>query len=324
MPDRSIGQNDPSSFDQSRFNRLMDLLADKALFGLEDDEQQELEQLLNDHPHIAEDDFDLAAAAIARADLTAELMRKEAEASSVEDLPDSVKESLLAKFPQLQAPGAPHHTSPGKSAESLEDSAMEASDVVTPANRNRQAVQPRQGKENVRELIAWLAAAAALLIALITWLDGMSAPKKQVVAEPLSVSELRDRLVEDADDLIRQDWAINDAAWVNDTDVDWAGDVVWSTDSQEGFMYLNGLAKSKDDQVYQLWIFDRTRPDEFPVDGGTFRIDDESSSTIVPIAAKLPVRDAYLFAITVEQKGGVVVSDRQRLPLLAKLETASE
>ena len=38
---------------------------------------------------------------------------------------------------------------------------------------------------------------------------------------------------------------------------------------------------------------------------------------IVPIRAKLPVSDAHLFAVTVEQPGGVVVSSRDRIVLLA-------
>ena len=39
----------------------------------------------------------------------------------------------------------------------------------------------------------------------------------------------------------------------------------------------------------------------------------------MPIEAKLPVSNAVMFAITVERPGGVVVSDRSRLPLLAKV-----
>ncbi len=41
---------------------------------------------------------------------------------------------------------------------------------------------------------------------------------------------------------------------------------------------------------------------------------------VVPIAAKLDVARPYMFAITIEKPGGVVVSSRKRLPLLAKVE----
>ena len=40
----------------------------------------------------------------------------------------------------------------------------------------------------------------------------------------------------------------------------------------------------------------------------------------MPIQAKLHVEEVYMFAITIEKPGGVVVSSRERLPLLAKVE----
>jgi anti-sigma-K factor RskA len=82
-------------------------------------------------------------------------------------------------------------------------------------------------------------------------------------------------------------------------------------------MRFGGVAPNDPtEQQYQLWIFDATRPEATPVDGGVFDIG-ESGEVIVPINAKLPVREAAAFAITVEQPGGVVVSDRSRLALLA-------
>ena len=53
-----------------------------------------------------------------------------------------------------------------------------------------------------------------------------------------------------------------------------------------------------------------------PVDGGVFDVDSSGSVTI-PIDAKLKVDSPYLFAITVEKPGGVVVSSRERLALVA-------
>ena len=48
-------------------------------------------------------------------------------------------------------------------------------------------------------------------------------------------------------------------------------------------------------------------------------VESGSGEVIVPIRAALPVREATLFAITIERPGGVVVSSRERLPLLAKV-----
>jgi anti-sigma-K factor RskA len=67
---------------------------------------------------------------------------------------------------------------------------------------------------------------------------------------------------------------------------------------------------------YQLWIFDRTRDQAFPVDGGVFDVT-ASGEVIVPITAKLHVDDATLFAVTVERPGGVVVSRREHIVVTA-------
>ena len=69
-------------------------------------------------------------------------------------------------------------------------------------------------------------------------------------------------------------------------------------------------------EQYQLWIFDKNQSEQTPIDGGVFDIDSDQE-VIIPIQAKLRVREAYLFAITIEKPGGVVVSSRERLPLLA-------
>ena len=42
-----------------------------------------------------------------------------------------------------------------------------------------------------------------------------------------------------------------------------------------------------------------------------------NDEVVVPIHPALKVREPYLFAVTVEKPGGVMVSDRSRLPLLA-------
>ncbi|MEM7756475.1 MAG: hypothetical protein AAF297_12690 [Planctomycetota bacterium] len=85
-------------------------------------------------------------------------------------------------------------------------------------------------------------------------------------------------------------------------------------------MRITGLTSNDPDEwVYQLWIFDKTRDagdlSQRPVDGGVFNFDaamrdPDTGDVLVPINAKLPVGEAFLFAVTVEKPGGVVVSDR--------------
>ena len=47
-----------------------------------------------------------------------------------------------------------------------------------------------------------------------------------------------------------------------------------------------------------------------PVDGGVFDIVNADSPTIIPISPKLPIDKAKGFAITLEQPGGVVISEQ--------------
>lgn len=98
------------------------------------------------------------------------------------------------------------------------------------------------------------------------------------------------------------------------------GEVVWSDERQEGFMRFEGLPPNNPGSYqYQLWIFDGERDERYPVDGGVFDIAVHGKETIVPIRATLPVKRAQMFAVTLEAPGGVVVSSRERLLLLAKV-----
>jgi hypothetical protein len=55
------------------------------------------------------------------------------------------------------------------------------------------------------------------------------------------------------------------------------------------------------------------------VDGGVFDVTTEGE-VLVSIHPKLKVQEAFLFAVTIEKPGGVVVSSRERLPLLANVD----
>ena len=92
--------------------------------------------------------------------------------------------------------------------------------------------------------------------------------------------------------------------------------MVWSDSAQQGFMRLVGLPANQPDVAqYQLWIIDPDR-DSQPVDGGVFDVSSEGE-VLVPIDAKLAVRNPRAFALTLEQPGGVVVSDGPLLVVAA-------
>jgi len=277
--------------------RLIDLCVDHALGVESDDELNELsenerQQLDALDPHAeAREAFEAAAA---RIDLAY------AEAHPVQ-MPDGFMERLQATMADKNPNPAP---SPALN--------LAPEPQLTPRVAGRLNWLP------------WTLAAASLLLAagvLLTTLP--SAPP-----EMLSPAQARAQLLQEADpdDLVRLTWtATEDPAVVDQV----TGDIVWSDARQEGYMRISGLAVNDPQRAqYQLWMFDATRPtgdlpqlgegllSQRPVDGGVFNVS-STGEVIIPINAKLPVRQGVAFAVTVEPPGGVVVSDRSRVPLLA-------
>jgi len=115
-------------------------------------------------------------------------------------------------------------------------------------------------------------------------------------------------------EVVRVSWAATeDPAAVGVT-----GEVTWNAEADAGVMRFTGLPVNDPTEAqYQLWIFDAERPSEHPVDGGVF--DAQEGTFEVPIDAKLPVEQATLFAVTLEEPGGVVVSSRERILVTAAL-----
>jgi hypothetical protein len=90
-----------------------------------------------------------------------------------------------------------------------------------------------------------------------------------------------------------------------------SGEVLWSDTRQEGYLTLAKLpANDPSRRQYQLWIVDPAR-DEFPVDGGVFDIPAGAGTIVIPIQAKLAVKNPAAFVITLEQPGGVVRSKQE-------------
>lgn len=151
----------------------------------------------------------------------------------------------------------------------------------------------------------WLVAASLLVaLALYRWTN-----------RPLNPATLRDRLLASAGDLVRASWSPTQDPLAGKL----SGDVLWSSARQEGYMRFRSLASNDSRRSqYQLWIFDSTRADwqVKPVDGGVFDVS-PGEEIVIPIAAKLEVRRAALFAVTLEAPGGVVVSEREHLLAMA-------
>lgn len=162
----------------------------------------------------------------------------------------------------------------------------------------------------VSKYLPWLVSAACIMLAVFTWVSNRPAEKTGP-----DVAQLRAELIAAKEGLVQANWSpgttpIGDAT----------GDVVWSGPRQQGFMRFRGLPiNTPTKEQYQLWIFDKNQSDKTPIDGGVFDIS-STEEVIVPINAKLQVQEPFMFAVTIEKPGGVVVSSRERLPLLAKVE----
>lgn len=145
----------------------------------------------------------------------------------------------------------------------------------------------------------WAAVAAAAL----AFTGGAWVAAARSGPAPRSAAELRAELLAQPDAL-RLAWEPPTAPRARGA----TGDVVWSTARQEGCLRLVGLTPNDPvTEHYQLWIVDPTR-DREPVDGGVFDVP-AATEVLTPIAARLRVDSPELFAITLEKRGGVVVSE---------------
>lgn len=271
--------------------RLADLLVLEVTEGLDAAARKELETLLAAHPGASADALAPAAAAATLAGrLPVEPLPAELRATLIKQGETVVKVRTAAKVQPLP------RRNPGPAP------------AAAPA-----AVVPGSGR------YGWYAAAASLLIALAAWWPRLEAPAPTVVEAPTTAPapnlfEAREALLAGAGPVVREEWSrTEDPASAAVT-----GDVVWDEATQTGYMRFSGLPANDPAEIqYQLWIFDGTRDDRFPVDGGVFDVPAGVTEVVVPIKATLPVRQAALFAVTVEQPGGVMVSSRERIVALA-------
>jgi len=259
-----------------RDDRLMDLLAERAVVGLGAEQADELGAMLRRRCEAFEMELDCAAAAI-------HLGMGPEEEPMPETLRSRVERDALAALR-----GQDHTAQP------------------TPIEREADAGAIPIRAPGRAAWAPWLVAAAAVALALISWLRPMSAPAPPPLEQQFAALRA-------APETVRLEWtALDDPAAQGA-----AGEVLWNSEQQRGFMRFAGLAPNDPaTQQYQLWIFDATRSEARPVDGGVFDIP-AGGEVVVPINAKLPVGEAAAFAVTVEPPGGVVVSDRSRLALLA-------
>jgi hypothetical protein len=278
--------------------RVMELLAERATQGLSSEELNELNELLQQYPEWDNSQFDFAATAVDLADIEID-----------EPLPEALRDKILANAFQYV-------------------NVTQSQELLEPKRLNRQAQEETAGKQSPvsdNKVIAfpktasrwqwagWYVAAACLLLAVLGWWPRLN-PQKTVTP---SLFELRAKLLNEAPDVIQTSWkptGYKGALGIT-------GDVVWSNARQQGFMTFKGMpVLDPNTGEYQLWIFDAKQDERFPVDGGVFDVDKETGDVIIPIHAKLKVAEPTLFAVTMERPGGVVVSKRDPIVAVAKVD----
>jgi len=255
--------------------RLDDLLVTRAVEGLDPADDAELERLLAATRDADPDVYDEAAAWFLVGSVTEH-----------EPIPAEVAQRVVDRI---------EHGPPG----------AESASVVPLRSHGRRRSLPASA--------GWLAAAAALVLALVGWwpeLQGTGA---------MDPAAARDQLIATAPDLVRVDWTNTDHPRAQQLA---GGYVVWSDSLQQGYMTFRQMPDNDPERhQYQLWVFDAARSQQYPVDGGVFDAANDGEEVVIPIRTRLPVEKATLFAVTLEPPGGVVVSDRDPILWVAKPDT---
>ncbi len=277
-------------------DRFFDLLAMKAVYGLDEEAQRELNEF---DPQLTEQEllsFERTAAAISMIGLEE----------------DKLPSHIFAK---------------------IADNAEAYIGSTTPAESASPWPPPEKTDKNVEESsgspwFGWLgwavAAAACIALAVNVFIMRPEGPEVAQIGQTpvetprvLSPAEKRDELLRSDSDIVRGNWALGNVKELKEI----SGDVVWSDEKQAGYMRFRGLPPNDPGkETYQLWIFDKTQDKATPIDGGTFDVSSEGE-VVIPINAKLKAEGPEMFAITIEKPGGVVVSSREKIAALAKVET---
>ena len=314
-------RNSETAFNETR--RIAVLLADRAVQPLPDEEAAELTALLARHPAIDDTELDQAASAVHLAkpllpeSLPAALRaRLFVAAQAFCETPESASQRLnsTSEAAAMRGETAAAHSlvSPAPTVEAL---------AFPSAARQPRQTEPKPVKARIDLFgrLGWLAAAACLAIAFAGVRESRQAQKQfaawQTQQARPDYAALRQALIGQGGAAQPINWTATAYPGMQNV----KGDVVWSDAAQQGYMRFVGLPANQPDQlVYQLWIFAANQDEQYPIDGGVFNITGDGE-IIVPIKAKLLVNQPSLFAVTIEKPGGVVVSKRDKLALLAKV-----
>lgn len=277
--------------------QLAELLIDRATVGLTDDEHSELQRLL-DSAAIA-DDFSFEAIVA--------LLQESSEPVNMKPLPDHIRSRVLIDAERVV------------SSSDQEINAGDGTDVDVD-NRLLHRLGSEQQSEKTfgqqrwsrREMFAWLAAAASLLVAGFLWLGSDDINTTGLISR--SDQGRWDKFVAAADP--ENLFEVQLATGNHESGSQAKGTVLWNQQSKRGVIKLSGLATNDpDQQQYQLWVIDRVRGIEDRPNAGVFDIT-QTGENIFEFRSDLKVFDPQGFAVTVEKPGGVNKSDLSKIALV--------
>ncbi len=280
--------------------RLLDLLTDQVLFGLNTEEAAELSSLRRLYPEItADNSLELTASAIGLNSLY-----------DLEPMPDNLQRKILADADL-------YFSNEEKSAKVLRFQ-PQLREVKT--ENIAEEIQQTFEFEPKRPFMQWLgwafAGFASIALAFSLWANMQKPNEVFVYQEPnaLTITEQYDKFMASAKDVKR-------TAFANaKNDKESYGEIIWSEAEQKGFMKLKGLpVNDTSKEAYQVWIFDENQNPKTPIDGGVFDVA-SSGEVLIPINPKLKFKNPKMFAITAEKPGGVVVSPLSKVMALGKVE----
>ena len=285
-----------------RKEKLLELLADQAAFGLDENEAMELKKIKRQFPDWDEDvSLELAAAAIGLSTL-----------ETKEELPSELRMKIFAAADNYFAP-------PEESPKVLKFTPKTAvGDNAATTGIVRNVTETRTSPW---QWLGWAFAAAACVALAFTLL---SKPSKtpEIVRTPETVQTPQPEL--STGQKLEQSLAkATDKVTIplknpkNEKEI--VGEMVWSNKEQKGYAHFTNLpVNDKSKETYQVWIVDEERDAKTPLSGGVFDVS-QTGDVIVPVNAQLEVKKPKMIAVTVEKPGGVVVSKQEKVVALAKI-----
>ncbi len=279
--------------------RMLELLSDQAIFDLNEEELMELEQLKNQFPDWKNyASFELTAAAIGIANI------------KMFEMPDSLRTKILDNANNYFSPEVVN----------FESETKKSFDLLTTETVGNSFVESE--KRPFWQWFGWgVAFAACALLAINLWTTRVQpqpeiAKNTETIQTPtpeLNAFQKRDQFLATTSDIVRTKLESPKG------EKEISGDVVWSNSQQKGYVTFRGMpVNNPSEETYQLWVFDETQNDKYPISGGVFDVS-ESGEIVVPIDAEIKVQKPKMFAVTEEKPGGVVVSDREKLMAIGKV-----